>query len=346
MANRPESKAKLDYLNIDLLDFDPSNPRFGGTMLDKSPDEIQKALTQEPYFALELVDSLLENGFIDYEPLVVKKKGDRYVVIEGNRRLAAIKEILSNPDKYAGRKEDLKIIPALIFPNKPDDEHNSEIRVYLGVRHLIGFREWPPLSKAAFLDQLSSEAGGLEKVLEELQISKSNAKRLLLPFRLLKKARTGIPRDEDFWALGEALSRKGVKEFLELDFDSTSFTIVSFNKPRLADLLNMIYGKRGSEGKRDPKTRVISDTRELSRLANVLNYEKATKVLLSGKSLAEAEIYVDTNDESKKRLQKIIKDLSVVLRKLLDKDLSTEAKNVKKAHEAFDATVKAFVKKG
>src|SRR5688572_22112884 len=95
-----ESKATLEYLGIDQFDFDPSNPRFGGTMQGKGQPAIQKALTQAPYFALELVDSLLKNGFIDYEPLVVKKRGARYIVIEGNRRLAAIKEILSDPAKY------------------------------------------------------------------------------------------------------------------------------------------------------------------------------------------------------------------------------------------------------
>jgi hypothetical protein len=341
-----DSKATLEYLDIDLLDFDPSNPRFGGSMSDKSPEQIQKALTEDPYFALELVDSLLENGFIDYEPLVVKKKGARYTVVEGNRRLAAIKEILSNPQKYIGRIEDLKHIPALVFPDKPDEQQSSEMRVYLGVRHLIGFREWPPLSKAAFLDHLSTGKGGLKTVLEELQFSKSNAKRLLLPFRLLKRARMGIPKDEDFWTLGEALSRKGVKEFLELEVDNTSLEITSYSKQRLSDLLDMIYGKRGSGSGRDPKTRVVSETRELSRLANVLNSEKATRVLLSGKSLAESEIYVDTIDESKKRLQKIMKDLNAVLKKVLERDTSSEAKDVKKSHAEFDNAVKAFVKKG
>ena len=93
----------LDYVDPDLLDFDPSNPRFGGLMSGYKQPAIQRALFSEPYYASELVDSLLANGFIDYEPLVVKRKGTRFTVVEGNRRLAAIKEIRENPSKYKVR---------------------------------------------------------------------------------------------------------------------------------------------------------------------------------------------------------------------------------------------------
>jgi ParB-like chromosome segregation protein Spo0J len=89
-----------------------------------------------------LVDSLVENGFIDYEPLVVKHHNGRFLVIEGNRRLAAIREIRANPQRYTGRKSDLEKIPVLVFPDKPDEQQKNEMRVYLGVRHLLGFREW------------------------------------------------------------------------------------------------------------------------------------------------------------------------------------------------------------
>ncbi len=93
--------------------------------------------------------SLVENGFIDYEPLVVKRHGKRFTVVEGNRRLAAIREIRANPDRYSERKSDLSSIP-VVFPEKPDDQQKNEMRVYLGVRHLFGFRDWPPLSKAQY----------------------------------------------------------------------------------------------------------------------------------------------------------------------------------------------------
>ncbi len=96
------SHVAVEYVSPDLLDFDPENPRFATKMTGKSQGQIQKQIYGEPYFAVELVDSFLENGFIDFEPLVVKRGGQgRFVVIEGNRRLAAIKEIRNNLTKYS-----------------------------------------------------------------------------------------------------------------------------------------------------------------------------------------------------------------------------------------------------
>ncbi len=40
----------------------------------------------------ELVMSILANGFFESEALYIVKEEGRYVVIEGNRRLAAVKE--------------------------------------------------------------------------------------------------------------------------------------------------------------------------------------------------------------------------------------------------------------
>jgi hypothetical protein len=102
MANTPTTDTEFKYVEEHLLDFDPTNPRFAGLLKSEKQEDIQKQLFGEPYYASELVDSLLENGFIDYEPLVVKRNGQRFTVIEGNRRLAAIRQIRSNLDKYSG----------------------------------------------------------------------------------------------------------------------------------------------------------------------------------------------------------------------------------------------------
>ena len=309
---------KLQYLNPDLLDFDPQNPRFGGLASGKSQDEIQKYLFGEPHYASQLIDSLVENGFIDYEPLVAKRNGDRFTVVEGNRRLAAIREIRSNLDKYQGRKADLNRIPVLVFPDKPDEQQQNEMRVYLGVRHLFGFREWPPISKAQFLDQESRSAGGLDRVIKEVRLTKSTVRRFLVPFRLLKAAKIDLPKGgEDFSVIAEALQRTGIRKFLQLDVDPKTLEILSFDKRNLAALLNDLYGPKQAGAKdRDTSAKVVYDTRDLSRLAHVLESDKATATLHSGASLDEAEILVDTREESLKRLAKVTKEIGAIVKKL------------------------------
>lgn len=337
-------KADLKFVHPDELVFDLKNPRFGGLVKTNSQEEIQKALIGGPYFADELIDSLLANGFIDYEPLVVRKTGKHYTVIEGNRRLAAIREIRSNLDKYKERKSDLDKIPVLVFSPEGDADQAAEMRVYLGVRHLIGFREWPPLSKAAFLEREIKESGSLDDVIRQIRgLKKAQARRFLVPYRLLRKAKIAFPPEDDFSVLGEALGRDGIKTFIHLKVDSDELEIESYNKSRLLKLLEFLYGKGGSK-KRDPKTRIVTDTRSLSRLARVLESEKSSKALLSGKPLEEAEIYIDSLEESVKRLQKLTKSLGLLLKKIVPRQPNDTERAMVETHKKFDGLVKVYSK--
>jgi hypothetical protein len=342
MAKAAGHKVGLQYVSPDLLDFDPSNPRFAGLLKGRTQEEIQKEIYAEPYYASALVDSLLENGFIDYEPLVVKRRGDRYIVVEGNRRLAAIKEIRSNLDRYEGRKSDLERIPVLVFPDKPDTQQQNEMRVYLGVRHLLGFREWPPLSKAQFLENESRAPGGLDRILKETRMTKQQARRFLVPYRLLKAARVNLPEGEDFWVLGEALQRAGIKKYLQLEVDPKTLRILDYNKRSLGLLLNDLYGPKTSGNIRETGARVVYDTRDLSRLSNVLGSDKALTALRAGGGLDEAEIYVDTREESIARLSKVMKELEVLLKKVLPARSRQKARILKLYYD-FNEAIKAFV---
>jgi hypothetical protein len=342
----PESL--LLHVHPDKLEFDPQNPRFGGLLSQKTPDQLQEAIFGEPYYASELVDSLVENGFIDYEPLVVKKKEkDRFVVIEGNRRLAAVRHIRSHLEQYPDRKSDLEEIPVLVFPDSADNQLENAMRVYLGVRHLLGFREWPPLSKAIFLERESKNEGGLDRIIKEVRITKQQVRRFLIPYRLLQKASLDLPAGEDFWVLGEALQRAGVKDFLQLDVDAKTLEIRSFNKRNLSRLLDDLYGERvGGARKRDTATRKVKDTRDLSLYATVLSSEKARAYIHGGRALQEASIYVDTREQSLNRLGKITKEMSLLVRKLVAEESGeTEASALREAFKRLEAAVKAFLKK-
>lgn len=340
---RPE--ATVLYVSPDLLQFDARNPRFAGELNGKSQQQIQQYIFGKPHYASQLVDSFLENGFIDYEPLIVKRHAKKYVVIEGNRRLAAINEIRGRPDVYDRRAKELESVPVLVFPDSSDEQQRKDMRVYLGVRHLLGFREWPPISKAQFLDRESRTQGGLDRVIKEVRIKRQDARRFLVPYRLLKRANIVLP-GEDFWVLGEALNRGGVKKFLQLEVEPKSLQVLSFDKRRLNLLLNDLYGpKRRGTQRRDVSSRTLQDTRDLKRLSDVLSSDKASAVLHSGKSLEEAEIYVDTREQSLRRLQKLSRDLGVVLHKIAAPKKTAEAKQLLDGFKKFDSALKAFLNK-
>ncbi|MGB8542426.1 MAG: ParB N-terminal domain-containing protein [Candidatus Acidiferrales bacterium] len=343
----PTGHPDSDYLHPDKLEFDPENPRFGGLLSGKTQEELQTQIFGEPYYASELVDSLVENGFIDYEPLVVRRKGDSFIVIEGNRRLAAVRHIRANLGQYPDRKSDLDSIPVLIFPDARDAQEESAMRIYLGIRHLLGFREWPPVSKAVFLDRQTKNAGGLDQIIKEVRITKQQARRFLIPYRLMRDADLTLPPGDDFWVLAEALQRAGVKAFIQLDVDANTLEVISFNKRNLLQLLDDLYGPRiKATRRRDPSSRKVKDTRDLSLFAKVISTDKARSHLHAGKSLEESAIYVDTREQSLKRLRTITKEMSLLVRKLSARgSKEDETLSLQEAFKRLDGAVKAFLKK-
>jgi hypothetical protein len=49
MATTAESKAKMQYVSPDLLDFDVQNPRFAGQLTGMTQASIQKHIFGEPH---------------------------------------------------------------------------------------------------------------------------------------------------------------------------------------------------------------------------------------------------------------------------------------------------------
>jgi hypothetical protein len=345
------AKAAFEYVSQERLRFDPSNPRFGGEAKRSNQEEIQKYLENAPHLALELVDSFVKNGFVDYEPLVVRKDGEAYIVIEGNRRAAAVRHIISNPSKYPQAVRDkLKNIPVLVFQQKADAPHRGQIGTYLGLRHLLGYREWPPESKAIFLDEHIKSADDLKRVTEEMGMKRQDVSRYLIPYRV-KKAASGVLEefgeieDKKFWTLGEALQRGDIKEYIKLKTNPNSFKVISFDKTKLRHLLEFLYGATEESrpgGYRKVSSARITETRQLSKLARVLSSKKAAEKLEAGSTLDEAELYVETREDT---VQALISELRILLQKLISLQPDAEEQTRIVEHlQGFQTAIQAFPK--
>lgn len=285
------AEAKYKSVPVEALRFDPENPRFGGQAKGKNQQKIQEYLAGTPHYALSLVGSIVENGFLPYEPLIVRQNGDELMVIEGNRRLAAVQAIRSAPEKYSQEARDrLNEIPVLVFPDGAHNGDSEDVLRYLGVKHLFGFRDWPPLSKAMFLDKRVSSKRDLAQVLRELNITRQEAARYLIPYRLTKAARRIFKNVnmEDFWSLAESFGRKKIRLYIQLDVDRRSMRIKYFDAVKLRYLSKFLYGKK----------RRVTDTRQLSALSRVLGSPDAARKLERGATLDEASLYVESKQET------------------------------------------------
>ena len=294
-------KARYQKVDVGDLRFDPENPRLGGATRRKDQPQIQKYLEQAPHYALDLVGSMVENGFLPYEPLIVRKKGHQFFVIEGNRRLAAVLSILSDSTRKYSRavKDSLKKIPVLVFPPGVSVADREEVSRYLGVKHMFGFRDWPPLSKAMFLDRRLRSKKDMGQVLRELNITRQEAARYLIPYRLTREAKKLFKKvnTEDFWSLAESFGRTNIKAYIQLDVDRRSMRIKFYDPIRLRYLTQFLYGKK----------RRVTDTRQLSALSRVLGSTTAARKLERGATLDEASLYISKQETLGHLLRELVR---------------------------------------
>src|SRR5713226_3072720 len=84
-----ELVGEVKRIALSSLRYDPKNPRVV-ERLGENPTQgqIEQLLLGSEMKARELVPSFIENGYIPYEPLIVRPQGSAFSVIEGNRRLA------------------------------------------------------------------------------------------------------------------------------------------------------------------------------------------------------------------------------------------------------------------
>jgi len=126
-----------ELLDPATLHFDRENPRFAQHRYTTDEQIVRELYDQADVG--ELLQSILTGGYIDFEPLVVLRQGS--IVLEGNRRLAALRLICD--EQLRGR---LKIsLPKIDSPKPPPVqiralvvEAREQARSFIGFKHING----------------------------------------------------------------------------------------------------------------------------------------------------------------------------------------------------------------
>ncbi len=160
MAINPDL-LKEKTLDIKDLLLDPNNPRFSKHHNEIIPFEkvadsdVQKVaydqmLSRANHFEIEeLVAAIRTDGFIHVDKIFVQKVKDKYLVIEGNRRISAIKKILEDESEEIAPelKRQITNIPCIVIDtSEPGAE--ELMRKILGLRHHGSILPWKPLPAA------------------------------------------------------------------------------------------------------------------------------------------------------------------------------------------------------
>lgn len=143
---------------VSELYFDATNPRLvtGDIYSTVSDEDIISALNEIASLD-ELLSSIYSNNYLDLEPLIVMgNDGGPYRVLEGNRRLAAIK-LLRDPDLARRCKISVpKDIPACVLTSIEQVTiwrvlNEADARAFIGFKHINGPHRWDAYAKARFV---------------------------------------------------------------------------------------------------------------------------------------------------------------------------------------------------
>ena len=143
---------------VDQLHFDTHNTRIKDALLQyrgsPTEDEILQVLWRE--FAVdEIALSIAANGYFPQEPLFAAREGGKLVVVEGNRRLAAVQLLLDGslrekvgatdlPKIDNRRRRELSELPVV-------ECERAAIWQYVGFKHVNGPQSWQSLAKAEYI---------------------------------------------------------------------------------------------------------------------------------------------------------------------------------------------------
>ena len=298
MPKKPSSSEKEELpirrrIEIDKLRFDPHNPRIA-ERLGKSPsqDQMYNLLLGDSVAmsARELIPSFMVNGYLPYEPLIVRPaaKG-RYAVLEGNRRLAALTAMRDSKDQEERslfQKHGLRMVPCVIFAGSVEEE-----LAYLALRHVSKTKDWTSAAKAAFIERMLKSGVDLDSAAQRANVTKNALRQMLLVRRLFERAsRLGIEiptssteGDLVFWHLGDAVRRTRTKQYLRLIENENPMDQPDLDESRFENLVGWLYGNP----KRD-QGRLIASIRDIPNLDKCLGHPKSIDALERGDKISDA----------------------------------------------------------
>ena len=281
------------------LSFDLQNPRLVESDLTSRSTEAEVLqVLWDTMDVRELVLSIAASGFFQHEPLMITEESSKKVVIEGNRRLAAVKVLLDPsvlPSEVAGvpqlsddAKEDLRRLPTI-------SGSREDAWRYIGFKHVNGPAKWSSYAKSEYITRVYSLYHvSLDEIARQIGDTHKTVQRLFRGMMVINQAEEWrvFSRDDrwhnhfSFSHLYTGIDYPGISTFLGLSStaEEDPAPVPDDKKAELGELCSWLYGS-----KRDNVHPLIeSQNPHLKQLNAVLEDRAALSALRSGRDLRYA----------------------------------------------------------
>lgn len=288
---------KTVRMPVSTLAFDRKNPRLAEFDIGTKETDLVKFLW-EAMDVRELMLSIAASGYFSHEPVIVAEEEGAKVVIEGNRRLAAVKLLLypalrkglrgNIPSASEKICQSIKEIPCVLSSRKAAWR-------YLGFKHVNGPAKWGGYAKSQYIANVHRNYGiPLDDIARQIGDTHNTVQRLYRGLMVIEQAeRTGVYDRSDKWAgrlyfshLYAGLQYDGISSFLSLRpaEDERSEPVPDEKGENLRELLIWLYGSKSE--KRHPV--IQSQNPDLRHLDSVLAHTEALAAMRGGANLSVA----------------------------------------------------------
>ncbi|MDR1896985.1 MAG: AAA family ATPase [Prevotellaceae bacterium] len=304
--------------HIDRLLLDPNNYRF----IDKSeyrivPDgQVSDDRIQQRTFNFiagksnenisDLIISFKTNGFLDIDQIQVKAVGDKYLVLEGNRRAATLKflyeEFKRGNDVGKLTESDFKSINIVEITEEDPARH----LITMGLHHISGKKRWSAVNESQLVSDLLNKYDKTEdEICNSLGITRQKFRRNLRTLSLI-----GQYKDSDFgdqfktemYTIFETVIEnpvmKGWIGWNDADYNASN----TVNRERFFSWISQTEEiEINDSGVEHPviKEPIISQYRQIKELAAFINDEKAVERMEKSRSITEGYTLSDEVGETK-----------------------------------------------
>jgi hypothetical protein len=303
MAVSQSTTKDIVDLSVKHLLLDKENPRLASSAVgEPTPEELLRVLWTEMAVD-EVALSIAANGYYRDEALLVIPERDshadpqRYIVVEGNRRLAAVLllrdpalrdklKATSLPSIDEDARRALDVLPAFIHPDR------ESIWAYVGFRHVNGTKPWDAFSKAKYVARVHEEFGvPLKDIAGKIGDVHSTVQRLYLGYKVLRQAEETAGFDKEdrvrnrfyFSHLYTAVDYPEFRSFLGITEDRAKrrYPVAKSKLDDLRDLMMWLYGRKSA----NTQPIVRTQAPDLNRLKDVIAKPSALSLLRRDYSL-------------------------------------------------------------